>query len=92
STPYRSSFEAGSYTFTLTKDGFHTWTKTLRVVASEVTNAMGVVLVPLAPQANRLDTRSQIVAQSISRDHKRLLYVTSGLDAGIYTLDIGASK
>jgi hypothetical protein len=86
-TTYRGSFESGSYTFEVTKDGFHSWKKTLQVVASEVTLAHYVILIPKKPKVTLLDSRPQVVTQNISRDHRHLVYVTGGVDPGVYTLD-----
>lgn len=91
-TGYQASFEAGSYIFSLAKSGFHTWTKTLAVVPSNVTLADYVILVPDQPPTSILDTHAQIVAQAISRDHRHLAYITGGSEAGLYVLDLGNPK
>jgi hypothetical protein len=89
-TAYRQSFEAGNYGFVIAKEGFHTWQKTLQVLAGEVTLVQYVILVPndLAP-AKALAT-SQIVNQSLSRDHRHVAYITTGAEAGVYVDDIGS--
>ena len=91
-TSYRASFEAGDYTFELAKDGYYTWKKTLKVVSSEVTLAQYVLMVPRHPNTTTLDTKAQIVAQSISKDHRHVAYATGGPEAAVYTLDLGNPK
>ncbi len=86
-TNYRASFEAGRYTFEVTKAGFQPWRKTLEVIASEVTLAHYALLVPNKPKVATLDTRSQILFQNVSRDHRHLVYVAAGADPGVYTVD-----
>ncbi len=91
-TSYRSSFESGSYTFSLSKDGYYPWSKQLAVQWPLVTLAQYVILVPRHPATATLDTRSQIVLQSMSKDHRHLAYVTGGVDPAVYTLDLGGGK
>lgn len=91
-TPFRSSFEAGSYTFTLAKDGFHTWTKTLQLNAFEARLVPYAILVPTKPGTVTLDTQTQVVAQSISHDHRHIAYITGGVTSAVYTLDFGNPK
>ncbi len=91
-TAYRASFERGSYTFEVTKDGFYPWKKTLNVIPSEVTLAEYALLVPRNPRSITLDTQTQIVAQSISKDHRHLAYATAGAEAGVFALDLGGGR
>ena len=91
-TPYQAAYSVGMHTFSLAQDGFYTWQKTLKVVAGEVTLAQYVILVPRHPAAMVLDTKPQIVAQAISKDHRHLAYITGGSDAALYTLDLGNPK
>ena len=91
-TPYHASYEAGQYTFSINKDGFWPWQKTLNVVAGEVTLAEYVIMVPKTLTASVLDTKPQIVAQSVSKDHRHVAYVTGGDGAAVYTLDLGNPK
>jgi hypothetical protein len=91
-TPYQAAYKVGAHTFSLVKDGFWTWQKTLQVVAGQVTLARYVILVPKKPQTTVLDTKPTVVAQSISKDHRHLAYITSGADAAVYTLDLGNPK
>ena len=87
-TPYRVSVEAGTYRISLSKDGFYPWTKLIHVVASEVSLAQYVLLIPKQPQTTTLDTRTQISSQDISRDHRHLAYVVAGTEPAVYTLDV----
>jgi hypothetical protein len=91
-TPYQSAYKVGQHTFALAKDGFWPWRKTLNVVAGQVNLTRFVILVPKNPKATVLDTRSSIVAQSISKDHRHIAYVTGGTDAGLYTVDVGSTR
>lgn len=91
-TPYRTAYKVGDHSFSLEKNGFWSWQKTLRVVAGRVALANYVVMVPKQPIENVLDSRTDIVAQSISKDHRHLAFITGGLDAALYTLDLGNRK
>lgn len=91
-TPYRVSVEAGAYRVSLSKDGYYPWTKLIHVIASEVSLAQYVLLIPKQPQVTVLDTRTQIAAQDISRDHRHLAYVVTGAEPAVYTLDIGSQN
>jgi hypothetical protein len=91
-TPYQAAYSVGAHTFSLALDGFWTWQKTLNVVAGEVSLAQYVILVPKHPATTVLDTKPQIVAQSISKDHRHLAYATGGADQALYTLDVGNPK
>ncbi|HSX02483.1 MAG TPA: PEGA domain-containing protein [Candidatus Saccharimonadia bacterium] len=91
-TTYRASYKDGSYQFELTKPGYYPWHKTLAVEWPLVTMAQYAILVPRQPPLATLDTRPAIMAQSISRDHRHLAYVTGGSDGAIYTLDIPDGK
>ncbi len=91
-TPYQAAYKVGEHTFELSKAGFWLWQKTLQVVAGQVTLAQYVILVPKKPAATVLDNRTQIVAQSMSKDHRHLAYITGGPDAAVYTLDLGNPK
>jgi hypothetical protein len=91
-TEYRKLYEAGSYTFKLTKAGYQAWEKTLKVVQSEVSMVQYAILLPTKPQVTTLDTQDAVLAQSMSKDHRHLAYVVGGAKAGLYTLDPGGSK
>jgi hypothetical protein len=91
-TPYQAAYKVGAHTFELVKDGFWPWKKTFEVVAGQVSLARYVVMVPKEPQSTLLDSRGTIVAQSISKDHRHLAYVTGGPEQALYTLDLGNPK
>ncbi len=90
--PYRGSYEAGTYSFELNKSGFRVWHKALQVVASQVTSAEYIVLLPIDIARSILDTHTQIISETISRDHRHLAYVTGAADSAVYTLDLGSGK
>ncbi len=87
-TPYRVSVEAGAYRISLSKDGYYPWTKIIHVIASEVSLAQYVYLIPRLPRETTLDTHTQISSQDISRDHHHLAYITGGAETAVYTLDV----
>src|ERR1700683_1325409 len=91
-TPYQAAFTVGQHRLSLEDAGYWPWQKTLSVVAGQVTLAQYVILVPKKPVASVLDSRTQIVAQSMSKDHRHLAYITGGPDAALYTLDLGNPK
>jgi hypothetical protein len=90
-TPYQAAYKVGDHTFKVEKDGFWPWEKVLQVVAGQVTLARYIILVPHEPQTAVLDSRAQIVAQSVSKDHRHLAYITGGPDAAVYTTDLAAN-
>ncbi len=91
-TRYQVAFKVGGHTFELEKDGFWPWEKVLNVVAGRVSLVNYVVMVPKSPASSELDSKTQIVAQDISKDHRHLAYITGGADAALYTLDLGNRK
>ena len=91
-TPYQAAYKVGFHSFSLGKDGFITWHKVLQVIAGRVTLARYVIMMPVKPEKKTLDTKSQVVAESISKDHRHLAYVTGGPDQAVYTLDLGNPK
>jgi hypothetical protein len=91
-TPYQQAYKVGLHTFALKRDGYYDWKKTLQVIAGQVSLVRYAVMVPKSPKVTQLDSRAQIVAQSISKDHRHLAYITGGADAGVYTLDVGNPK
>ena len=85
--------EAGStYAFSIVKDGYHTWQKTLSVLAGRVSLVQYVILVPTDLSPHTLLSNPQIVSQSWSRDHRHLAYVTGGTNSAIYTYNPGDAK
>jgi hypothetical protein len=91
-TPYHASFEAGSYRFHVTKPGFEPWTKILNVVASQVTLAEYIVLLPTHRPQAVLDTRVQMLGQVITKDHRHLAYIAPGTNGGLIVLDLLTGK
>jgi hypothetical protein len=91
-TPYQAAYHVGEHTFMLNKDGFWPWQKTVSVVAGQVNLLRYAILVPRAPQKKVLATHEQIVTQHLSRDHRRLVYITGGKEAAVYALDIAGAK
>jgi len=87
-TPYRASVEGGTFRISLAKDGYYPWTKLVNVIASEVSLVQYVLLIPNHPQTTILDTRTQILAQDISRDHRHLAYLIGGTEPAVYALDV----
>jgi PEGA domain-containing protein len=88
-TPYQAAYKVGQHNFSLSKAGYWPWQKMLQVVAGQVSLAEYVILVPKHPATTVLDSRTQIVAQAISKDHRHLAYITGGPDSALYTLDLG---
>lgn len=91
-TPYQAAVKVGDHKYRLTRDGFVPWEKVLHVVAGRVALASYAILLPQKPETTVLDSRTQIVAQSISKDHRHLAYITSGAEAAVYTLDFPSKK
>jgi hypothetical protein len=91
-TPYRASFEEGTYRFNVTKPGFEPWTKVLKVVASQVTLAEYVVLLPVKRVEAVLDRRPQLIGQTTSRDRRYMAYIVPGANGGLFTLDLTAGR
>jgi hypothetical protein len=91
-TPYQAAYKVGFHTFGLVRDGYWPWQKTLKVVAGQVSLVRYAVLVPRQPKTQTLDTRPQVVAESISKDHRHLAYISGGADPAVYTLDLGNPK
>jgi hypothetical protein len=90
-TPYRAAFKPGSYDFSLKKDGFWPWQKRLTVVGGQVTLAQYAVLLPTKPKTTQLDAKPQIMAQSVSKDHRHMAYVVGGAAPAVYTLELAGN-
>jgi hypothetical protein len=91
-TPYQTAYKVGEHTFSLIKDGYYPWTKSISIVAGRVALANYVILIPKNIVSTTLDTRPQILGQSISKDHRHIAYITGGIDAAVVTLDVGSRK
>ena len=87
-TPYHATFEAGDYRFHVAKAGFESWSKVLHVIASQVTLAEYIVLLPKDRPQTIIDRRVQITNETISRDHRHMAYLVPGTGGGLYTLDL----
>lgn len=85
--PTNVSRRGGTYTVSINKTGFHPWTKAVTVVSSQVESLQYVIMLALDMPRTILDSRAQIIAQSVSSDRRHLAYVTGGSDPAIYTLD-----
>lgn len=86
-TPYRSTIEAGRYSFEVSKVGFRSWSKSLEVRASEVVFAEYVILFP-----NQIKVESSNLghpAQSLvgSPDRKRIAYLSADKSPAVWLLD-----
>jgi hypothetical protein len=88
-TPYQAAYTIGNHTFSLNLSGYYPWTKTVSISAGEVSLLQYVILVPKRPDETVLDSRATVVAQSMSKDHHHLAYITGGPEAALYTLDLG---
>jgi hypothetical protein len=87
-TPYRQTFEGGSYNFELSRDGYRTWTKQLDAVAARVTLAQYVILMPQRFPVESVATYPSITQTLPSRDRRRVgMVVPSGDNAGVWLLD-----
>ncbi|MEO7617566.1 MAG: PEGA domain-containing protein, partial [Candidatus Saccharibacteria bacterium] len=90
--PYHATFEAGDYRFHVIKNGFEPWQKVLHVIASQVTLAEYIILLPIDRPATIVDRRVQITNQTISRDHRHMAYLVPGAAGGLYTLDLTSTS
>jgi PKD repeat protein len=87
-TPYRHTFRAGSYDFTLTKTGYRTWQKALWVVASEADLAQYVILLPQHLVVSDFGTYPSITQSLETRDHHLIGFVVpNGPTAGVWTFN-----
>jgi hypothetical protein len=73
-TPRRVTLQAGSYAVSVVKDGYRGWQKTVSIVASEVTFAEYILLVPNQLHPQKIATLSAPPVAASSRDYKRLAY------------------
>jgi len=92
-TPYRHSFESGTYNFTVTKSGYRTWSKPLWVVASQADLAQYVILIPQHLAVSVFGTYPAISQTLATRDHALVGFVVpSGPTAGVWTFDTGSHQ
>ncbi|HSX15129.1 MAG TPA: PEGA domain-containing protein [Candidatus Saccharimonadales bacterium] len=86
-TPYRSTLEAGDYTFDITKDGYRPWTKRISIVPSEVTWAQYVLLLPTNLETGTWSQAAGVSGLVTSTDHKHFAFVAA--DTKVWTFDTG---
>jgi PEGA domain len=91
-TPYQAAYSVGVHTFSLSLPGYWTWSKAISIMAGQVSLARYIILVPKDPTTRVLDSQPAVTAQSISKDHRHLAYVTGGATPALYTLDLGSQK
>jgi hypothetical protein len=89
-TPYRQTFAAGQYDFSVTKDGFRPWRKIVNVIASEVSLAQYIILFPQHIPVSVLHEYSGVSLVVPAVDDRRVAFaVMAGSDAGLWALDTG---
>ena len=77
-TSYRASYDPGKYAITIAKDGFHSWNKTLQVIAGQVTYARYVILLPMILLNSTVSaTPTPYLIPVSSEDHHHLAYSTA---------------
>lgn len=91
-TPYQAVWSVGQHEFKLERSGYWSWSKTLEVIAGQVSLVNYAILVPKQPPRTVLDSRVDITDQAVSRDHRHLAYVAGGTTPGVYTIDLGGVK
>lgn len=92
-TPYRKTLSVGKHSFSVAKDGYRTWSKDIDIVASEVSLAQYIILLPQKPKTETLTSFSSVFGAKPSTDRKRLaVIVPGGSDAGLWSVDTGGSK
>jgi hypothetical protein len=91
-TPYQAAWSVGQHIFKLERGGYVTWQKALNVVAGQVNLVEYAVLVPKNPPKTLMDSKSDLLMQAISSDHKHIAYIAGGTAPALYTLDLGSGK
>lgn len=86
-TPYRATMEAGLYNVEVRKDGFRPWQKRLVINPSGVTFIPYALLVPQEIKATTLISNRSVSQLAATRDRRHFAYVTTGPDAGVWTLN-----
>ncbi len=91
-TPYRSTYEAGEYSFGITKDGYRPWSKRIAVAGSEVSWAQYILLLPNQLTSNLwFSTKSSLSLLATSRDHRHFAYL-DGADGAVWGFDTSSHK
>ncbi|HEX7259314.1 MAG TPA: PEGA domain-containing protein, partial [Candidatus Saccharimonadia bacterium] len=86
--PYRNSFEQGWYDFTLGRDGYRTWHKSIQVKPSLVSLHQYVILLRQRPLTDSIATHGSISQMVGSPDNRRVGFVVPhGDQAGLWSLD-----
>lgn len=87
-TPFRQSYERGSYSFTLSREGYREWRKTLEVVPSRVSLAQYVILIPQKIPVDTIAEFPRIQNFLASQDRRRIAFVVpTGPDAGVWAME-----
>ena len=87
-TPYRHTYEAGSYDFRVEKKDFRTWSKRLEVIPSRVNLAQYVILIPNSVKIDTIGSYPAVNQFVSSEDHNRIAFtVPDGPGSGIWRLD-----
>lgn len=87
-TSYHATLRTGSYDITVSKTGFQTWHKRVTMVASQVTFAEYVLLIPDSLSQQEALTASQISNVTSSTDHHKIAYLEQKSDqTAIMTAD-----
>jgi hypothetical protein len=85
-TPYRATLEAGEYSFEVNRDGYQTWRKRVRVVASEVSWLQYIWLLPTNLHTSVQATHPTVASLQPSKDHRHFAYITTGTDGGVWLM------
>ena len=94
-TNYRATYKPGSYTFTVSKDGFRSWSKRLTVEAGQVTDARYIVMLPNTLTKTYLASAPSFGLMTASPDERRIAYVTPATDIVgeiIWTIDLPSGQ
>lgn len=86
-TPYRTTIQAGSYNFMVTKPGFRPWSKRITIRPSTVSWAQYIWLLPNTLKTEAVDNQATITGLVSSRDHRHIAYLATAPTAGVWVLD-----
>lgn len=91
-TPYRSTLEAGEYSFTVTKAGYRSWTKRISIAGSEVSWAQYILLLPdKLTRGTWFSAKTGLSLLTTSRDHQHFAYLDSS-DGTVWIFSTTAHK
>lgn len=86
-TPYRTTLEAGDYSFDVTKAGYRPWSKRISIVASEVSWVQYILMLPNQLSQSAWFSAAGLAQLTTSRDHRHFAYVdTNGV---VYSFETG---